>query len=179
MGRILFEEKQPMKNKWIMILLFVISLTTIVYLIFVTFQQIAHGVPFGEKPISNFGLIALVTGITSLLVSLNWFFLISFLQIRIKDNCFHYQFYPFMFSEKPIRKDEIKQYQMININPIYKFGGYGHRKKFLKKSIGMFIAGRDAIEIIKNDGRKITIGTQRPLELEKAVNTFMNKPEDF
>ena len=82
------------------------------------------------------------------------------LTVRVSPLCIHYQFFPFHFKERILKKEEIKDFQEIKYNPIIDYGGWGIRWGIKGKAYN--VKGNKGVRILKIDGKKILFGSQLP-----------------
>ena len=65
----------------------------------------------------------------------------------------------------------------ITYNPIMDFGGWGYRVSWKGKGTALNVKGNKGIELILKNGKKITIGTQKPEEAMHAINSYFQASE--
>ncbi|MEZ7497845.1 DUF6141 family protein [Flavobacterium sp. Arc3] len=156
---ILFSERQRFKKIWLWLILiginglFIFSLT----------KQVIFRHQFGDKPISNIGLI-LVT-ILTLLFSFLFFSLR--LETNIKTDGIYVRFFPFQLGFKYYPWDKINQSFVRQYNPIREFGGWGIRG--LGKNRALNVSGDIGIQLVMQDGTRLLIGTNK---VEEATLTL-------
>src|SRR5690554_325429 len=118
-SKILFREKQRFTQWWIW-LIYVVFLAVFVSGIYI---QIIKGEPFGDKPMSDLGLIILSVFMI--------FFMLLFLSFNLKTQITHskiyFKFFPFHLKEREYLISDIEQMEVIRYRPIIEYGGWGIR----------------------------------------------------
>lgn len=155
----IFRETQRFTQWWIWlihILILAIFFTGI-------YIQIINGTPFGNKPISDAGLI--ISSVFMLLLVL--LFLSFNLKTEITSNKIHFKFFPFHLKEKEYLISDIQEMEVVKYSPIREYGGWGIRGFGSNKAFN--VKGNMGLKILFKDGTKRLIGTQKPKELEKVI----------
>lgn len=112
--------------------------------------------------------LALVVGVTggvSLLIAR------VRLLTRIDGYGIHYRFTGFM-RWKQIAWAEIDKAELRKYNAITEYGGWGYRRRWYKKGIGLTVGGDQGIQLQLIDGKKILLGTHQPEEAAAALARF-------
>lgn len=150
-----FKEVQKFTQWWLWLILIVIFLIPIYGL----YRQIIQNEKFGDKPISDKGLvIAAVISFTILIL-----FWLTKLTTEINCNEFIFKFSP--FYRKVVQWKDVKSAKVLN----YGFaGGYGIRL-FTKYGTVYNTRGNKGVAIELNDGTKFLVGTQKMKELKEVV----------
>jgi hypothetical protein len=152
--KIEFKEKQKFTQWWIWLLLIGLGAIAVYGII----QQILFGVDFGDKPMSNIGLI-IFTLFVFVFIYFNWYMTLI---TEITNEGIKVRFVPFV--KKEIKWNDLKSAKIIN----YGFVGYGIR---LGSKYGTVynMNGNKGLAVELNNGKKFVIGTQKELELKKVV----------
>jgi len=157
--KLFFQETQRFTQWWIWlihILILAIFFTGI-------HVQIINGVPFGDKPMSDLGLI-ISTVFMLLLVLL---FLSFNLKTQITSTKIYFKFFPFHIKEREYLISDVQEMQVVKYRPIGEYGGWGIRGFGSNKAFN--VKGNMGLRIFFKDGTKRLIGTQKPEELEKKI----------
>ena len=151
---IIFEERQKFTQWWFRMIL--IGLGIIAAYAF--FTQIILGEQFGNKPMSDVGMVFFVIGVFGFIYFNCYMTLIS----EINEDGIKMRFIPFV--KKNIQWSGIQSAKIVN----YGFVGYGIR---LGSKYGTVynINGNKGLAIELKNGKKFVIGTQRESELNKAL----------
>lgn len=84
------------------------------------------------------------------------------LRTRIDQHGVHFQMRVFHWKEQTIPWADIDQIYVRQYSPVAEYGGWG--MKGVGKNRAYNVRGNYGIQIVKKDGRRILIGTQRPDE---------------
>lgn len=167
-----FNERQKFNQIWIWVLLLSSTAFAQTIISVDAYQQLIQGKPFGNQPMSDMGYLffylvgsGMLFGAVALVYSMT-------LETKIDRNGFHYKFFPFIWSWKTLRKEDLTHWAVVESNPLTDFGGWGYRFNW-KGATAMNIRGSNGIRIGTN-GKKFLFGTQKPIELKKAMDKLMN-----
>ena len=154
----LFLEKQRFRQWWILALL----LGPACLIIYGLVTQVFMGITFGDKPMSNGGLIAVA--VFQLI-----FTVLFFMQImitRIDANGIHIKFKPYHRRWKFYPWHEIVDCDVKVYSPMLEYGGWGLRAGAYNVSgkVGMLIKFKSRSSLM--------IGTQKPDELKKVLEAL-------
>lgn len=163
---LLFSEKQRFTQWWFWLALVLINGV----LIFGMVQQLAFAQPFGNKPISDSGLL-IVAGSLLILDALLFF---TQLQTRISENGIDVRLFPFHFKYKHFNWPDIENAYVRQYSPISEYGGWGLRYSLSQKGKAYNISGNLGLQLEFRDGKKLLIGTKKPEEL-KAILQQLEK----
>ncbi|NQZ75730.1 MAG: hypothetical protein HRT61_06400 [Ekhidna sp.] len=155
-GRILFKERQSFVGTWMWYLVIGICLLSLGA---TTFSFL---IGRGTEAVIGLIIVTLVTGtITSLLYR-------SKLEVQIDSNNVYYRFVPFVNSEHSISKEDVKEIYVRNYKPIWEYGGWGYRVR-PGKGKALIVSGKEGLQIIFQNGKKLLLGTQKSESLKYAV----------
>ena len=153
--KIEFKEEQKFTQWWLWLILIGIG----VFPIFGIYKQLIIGEKFGDKPMSDFGLIIFSVFIISL-IAMFWFMR---LKTEIDQNEIRINFFP--FTKKRVNWKEIKSAKIVNYGFV---GGWGIRL-WTKYGTVYNTKGNKGLAIELLNGKKFLIGTQKESELNKIV----------
>lgn len=161
-NEILFKERQRFKQWW----LWLIFLGINGFFLFGVFKQVISGQQFGNKPMSNEGLI-LLTGIVILLT----FLLINcHLDTIIKKEGVYVRFFPFHLKFKHYEWTELRKSFVREYVPIKEYGGWGLRLGMFTNGTAFNISGNQGLQLEFINNKKLLIGTNKPDELTKILS---------
>jgi hypothetical protein len=169
-----FIESQRFTQTWLILILIIALIVPLGIGIYGIIQQLIYSIPFGDKPMSDLGLISFTIGM--FLLTLLTFFIK--LVTRIDEKGIHYQFFPFHFSMKTISWNEISKIGIRTYLPISEFGGWGLRGGFFfnkGKEKAVNISGNIGIQLIFKNNKKLLIGTQQKTAVESVLKTYQHK----
>lgn len=166
---VFFREEQRFPREWV----WLIVLTTGVPLVMIfgwgLWQQIVRGVPFGNQPMSDGGLIAVASLSIGGIAAIVWLFLAASLVTEVREDGLWIRFRPFhrkAFAIGPVVAVEARRYR-----PIVEYGGWGIRYGWKEPGARAYnVAGNEGVEVTLAGGTKIMIGSQRPAELKAALD---------
>ena len=145
----IFEETQMMDHPWIWVVLGVMTVVTLVPLILTLQSLWAFLIPSA--------FLVLVLSMISALK----------LYTRIDDDGIHYRMMPFHLKEKTIPWEEIDSVRVRKYSPILEYGGYGIRMG--RNGMAYNVRGNQGIQIVKKNGRRILLGTQKSDDVIKLL----------
>lgn len=169
-----FKEEQRFTQSWLIIIIVLATIVPFLIGVYGVYQQIIMKVPFGDKPMSDVGLI-IFTVCMFLFSTLVFFFKLT---TRIDEKGIHYQFFPLHFSLRTISWNEISKAGVRTYLPISEFGGWGLRGGFFfnkGKEKAINVSGNIGIQLVFKNGEKLLIGTQKKEEAASVLNTYLYK----
>ncbi|HLP95158.1 MAG TPA: hypothetical protein VK168_14040 [Saprospiraceae bacterium] len=160
----LFTESQRFAQSW----LWIILIGTLFIPVLGLYQQMVVGVPFGNNPMSNAGLAAMLL-FEFVLLYLFWSIRLN---TEIDQQELRFAFRPFI--RRSILWSDVKTAQVVNYGFV---GGWGVR---YSGSYGKIynVNGKYGLALELKSGEKICIGTQKPEELKEALRKIglLNQP---
>ena len=174
MSRTYFEEVQTVReNPWILMLMAVSALAAIIPLGSGVYWQLAKGEPWGDKPLSDEGLILLFVFIV-LVCLLSIFIVLSIrLEVKIDDQGIHYRFRPIKWRWQLVIKEEIETFSLENKFKFFEAPGFGYHRNRISRTWSFRIAGSRHIRVKLRNGRKLLFGTQNGEEFHRALKKIM------
>jgi Family of unknown function (DUF6141) len=161
---VLYTEKQRLNQWWLWAILLGINGIAVFGLI----KQVILGDTFGSKPMSNIGLIAFML----FTVAFAYFFTQIKLVTQITQEGIAIKFTPFQFKFKLYKWSEIANCYVRKYQPLWEFGGWGI--KYGSNGMAYNISGNMGIQLEFLDNRKILIGTNKPDEVQKVIQSIEN-----
>lgn len=150
-----FEEEQKFTQWWLWLILIPIGIIPI----FGIYKQLILGEKFGDKPMSDFGLILFSIFIFSLI----GLFFIMKLKTSIDKNGIQMIFFP--FTRNRVEWNEIQDTKVVNYGFV---GGWGIRL-WTKYGTVYNMKGNKGLAIELKNGKKFLIGTQKEVELNNVL----------
>jgi hypothetical protein len=160
-SELLFSEKQRFNQWWLWIILLGVN----ALFVFGVFKQVILGQQFGDKPMSNTGLILVALGTILLSVLFLNFRLIT--QIR-KDGVY-VKFFPLHLSYRKYPWENISKAFIRTYNSLSEYGGWGVRYSLGDKGKALNVSGNKGLQLEFVDKKKLLIGTQKPEALENVL----------
>lgn len=149
-----FKEKQKFTQWWLWLFLIGIGL----FQVYGLFKQLIKGENFGDKPMSDIGLI-FFTIVPFGIIILFWYMK---LETEIDPKEIRIRFTPLV--KKVFKWEDVKSATVLN----YKFVGYGIRL-FTSYGTVYNTKGNTGLAIELKNGEKILIGTQKGNELAQII----------
>jgi len=157
-----YQEKQRFNQWWLMLLMGGVSI--LIY--YGSISQWITGIPFGDKPLSDMGLLFPVVLIT--VVNLGMF--AGGLTTRVDEKGIAVRFTPFIWKEKFYSWTDLAEVKVREYRPLAEYGGWGVRG--FGKNRALNVSGNKGLQLVMKDGSKMLIGTQKPEELEDFLKSL-------
>lgn len=164
---ILYIETQKFNQLWLWALLVGILIIEIVFIGYGLLKQIVFKEPWGDKPMSDLGLVLFAVWAIGIPMIVMYMFSITSLEIRIYPSGVYLRYFPFHIKYRCIPWDSIDEIVGRKYNPILEYGGWGIRWHL--NSWAYTVSGNHCIELRKGK-KKIILGTQKLGELMSAIN---------
>ncbi len=161
-NEILFTERQKFKQWW----LWLILLGTNGLFLFGFFKQVVSGQKFGDKPMSDTGLL-IATGLIFLLTLL---FVNFRLDTQIKMDGIYVRFFPFHLKFKYYSWEIISKSYIRSYSAITEYGGWGLRLGLFGKGLAYNVSGNKGLQLEFKSKNKVLIGTNKADELAEVLN---------
>jgi len=159
---ILFSETQKFA-RWLRWLLIVDTLMVAAILAFIMIKGPAESEPFIW--ISWVLLVPALIGIGF------WF---CRLETYVKPDGLYVRFFPLHLRYKKFTPDQIAEYRTREYNPLLEYGGWGIRYS-LTNGKAYNIYGNKGLQLVFRDGKKLLIGSARPVDLTAAMDKLFKK----
>jgi len=161
-NEILFNEKQHFRQWWLWLILLGVN----GFFLFGIFKQVVGGQPFGDKPMSNTGLLIS----TALSILLTIMFISFRLETNIRKDGIYVRFFPFQMKFKCYRWNTLTKSFVRQYSPIAEYGGWGLRFGLFGKGKAFNVSGNKGLQLEFTNHKKLLIGTNKPNELTEALN---------
>ncbi len=170
-SELLFLETQKFIQLWMWVLLIVLFGTQFVWIGFAIYQQLFLNEPWGNKPMSNIGLIFTVLWVSFVMVLIVGLFLTTRLETRVYRDGIYFIYFPFHKKYRKISWDQLDEILGRKYRPLIEFGGWGIR--WGHKKWAYTVSGNECIELRKGD-YKILVGTKKLNEFLSALDRAQN-----
>lgn len=158
---VFFREQQKFDQLWVQLLIFV----PVAIVWYGAIQQLVMGIPFGNNPASDDGMILL-------LILFGVLFPVFMLSLRmiteVRDSGLYIRFYPFHLSSRKFPFESIRSYEVREYHPLKEYGGWGIR--FGLKGQAYNVSGNKGVFFEFSNGKTLMVGSQRPDELAAAIS---------
>jgi hypothetical protein len=170
MNKVLFKETQQFKQGWNLYLILITNISLLIFLFYALYQQVAKGIPVGDRPAPNGVLVVLII----VMIVVLWVSLVMKLEVCIDLDGIHYQIFPIIRKDKLISKMEIQRYEIRKYSAVLNYGGRGIRLGIGRKWEKAFMAsGNIGLQLYLANGKKVLFGTQRPQAIIYAMDEMM------
>ena len=173
MERTYFKEEQRFTQWWLWLLLTASFAVSAGPLWYGYHSQISTGVPWGDNPTSDNGLLIIAILVTLLMGGILLLFTFSRLYLEIREDGIYFRFPPFVRKWRKIHRDEIEKYTVGKYNPIGEYGGYGVRRSYGRHGKAYNVSGNLGLRLTLRNGKVVLFGTQRKQALEYAMQKLM------
>jgi hypothetical protein len=146
-----FEENQKFNQWWLWVIL-------------LSFPIISVG-PFDENEINVYYVL--------IGLAIPLLFYLFELRIKVNEDGFHYQFFPFHLKFHTIKLTEIESFKAMEYSPLKEYGGWGIKYGFKGKAYN--VSGNKGVKVFLKNGANIMFGSQKYKELEKALKKIKHK----
>ncbi|MDY3364411.1 hypothetical protein JSO61_009115 [Riemerella anatipestifer] len=161
-NEILFTERQRFKQWWLWLILLGVN----GLFLFGVFKQVIGGQQFGDKPMSNAGLLV-ATGLT---IAFTLLFVNIRLDTTIKKDGIYVRFFPYHLKFKYYSWDSLTKSYVRQYSPLTEYGGWGLRLGLFGKGTAFNVSGDKGLQLEFSNNTKLLIGTNKPDELTETLN---------
>lgn len=161
-NKILFTERQRFRQWWLWLILLGIN----GLFLFGIFKQVIGGQKFGDKPMSDVGLL-IGTGFAFLLTLLFFNFRLDTL---IKNDGIYVRFFPFHLKFKYYPWDILTKSCVRSYSAITEYGGWGLRLGLFGNGTAFNVSGNKGLQLEMKSNAKLLIGTNKADELTAVLN---------
>ena len=161
-----FREVQQFRQRWLWIFLLFTSLFIVILFGYGMIKQLAFGHAWGNRPMSNTALAIVGMVVIVFIAGLIYLFYTMKLITEVRDDDLCVQFSP--LSQQVVNFDSVRRCEVLIYNPIKDYGGWGIR--YGKRGKAYNVSGNRGVQIEFHSGKPLLIGSQKPEELEKAIN---------
>lgn len=163
----LFSETQRFRQSWVLLLIGGIAF--IAWYSF--FQQIVCGIPFGNNPASDTGVVILFIGLGVFLPIL--FLFIMRLEIQVTQRALWFRFFPLHFRWREVPLDTIADVKAGVYRPMLEYGGWGIRLGI--KGVAYTVSGDRGVQVTLKNRKSFLLGSNRAEEMESLLLSVIRK----
>lgn len=165
----LFQEVQQMRQNKIIWLVFVLYPLVALMILWGTFSQLVLDKPFGDNPTSDLGLI--LTNIFTFVImgGIFWLLMAANLTTEVRTDGIYVRYPPFVRKFQAYHWDDLAEIYVRKYRPIWEYGGWGWRAGLMGKGQAYNIRGNQGLQFVMQNGKRLLIGTQKPDELQEAI----------
>ncbi len=166
-----FYEAQQFRQWWFWSIIGITTVGVLLFNVTAFYNQIILGIPYGDKPMSDTGLILFSILSLALTVGLAIAFYNAKLEIRVERYGISYRYLPFIREWRFIAKENIMSWKVGSYFP----PGYGITLGFRFTTYN--VSGIAGLELKIANRRNIRLGTRKPEELRRALQQMTNSEE--
>jgi hypothetical protein len=163
-GECTFYEVQRFRQLWVWIVVFFIAALSWYSFI----QQIVFGEPFGNNPAPDW-MVYLLLAIFGIIFPA-WF-LVMKLEVMVSDTRLSFRMFPLHPHWKEMAAEDLESAMAVVYRPFREFGGWGIR--YGKQGLAYTVSGDRGVLVRLVSGRSFLLGSERPLELETALEDLI------
>lgn len=162
-----FYEKQCLRQMWIWAIALAASLALFCIPVYGLYTQLIAGQPFGNRPMSDAGLIVFALFTCSIAIALPWLLYTTHLTVWVSDEYIHIRYFPFVRKRIPLR--HIAHAGVRTYHPVLEYGGWGIRMSLRGRGWAFSVSGNRGVQLHFKSGKRMLIGSQKPEELLRAI----------
>ena len=159
-----FHEEQQFRQMWVWIILIIPT----IILWYIAIQELVFGNTVGNSNMSKEMMFAFWFGFG---VLFPLFFYKLKLITQVRRDGLYIKFAPIHFSFKKIQLDNLKRNFVRNYDPIIEYGGWGI--KYGKNGKVYNVSGNRGVQLEFMDRKNILIGSQKPDQLNSAIEQYL------
>ena len=179
MAKIVFSERQSFRQiVWIWVIIIPVAFLSVLGISLGFYQQIIQGEPWGNEPMSDGGLIAMLLVAVIAQALAIWIVSSLELKIEITREEFRYRFFAYFTGWNTLTRDQISAYSVEKYS-FWKGKGIGYRKNIITKSVRMIIRPASILTLRTKEGKTLMLSTENKEDLERAMHKLMSKSENF
>lgn len=170
MNKILFREKQQFRQWWFIVLILTATVPSMIMIIYALYQQTVRGIQVGDSPAPNSVMIIVFIALCIIL----WVYFSLKLEVWIDQKGIHYRFFPLIYKNKLISREEIHRFEVRKYSPVFDYGGWGIRSGFGRKWGKAYnVSGNIGLQLYLTNEKKVLFGTQRSQAIMYAMEAMM------
>lgn len=173
MVKIFFKEEQKFGSRPLFLSMGVIYAIPTVYFMTSFYHQFILKQPWGDKPMSDTGLLLTALLVFAVLVGSAFLLFSSKLVVEVTAENIHFTFWPYFKKAKSYSKSDIERYEIREYKPIIEYGGWGMKQGKKKVGKAYNVSGKIGLQLYLKNGKKVLIGTQRGEAFLHAMNKMM------
>jgi hypothetical protein len=159
----LYRETQRFGQAWIVLIVGGIA----AMMWFAAFQQFVIGKPFGDNPAPDIVLV-ITLGIFGILFPV--FFFTMKLVTEVREDGIYVKFFGFHRKWHRFGFEDMERCWARTYSPLLEYGGWGIR--IGKKGRAYNVSGKQGIQIVFREGKRLLIGTQNPEQFITTVYSY-------
>lgn len=179
MNRLLFSEQQSFRQVlWIWLIIIPVAFFSLITVLYGFYQQVILGEPWGNEPMSDVGLTAML--LITFIVQAFAMWIVASLQVRIEitQDEFRYKLFAYFTNWNVLTRDQIQSYS-VGKYTFWKGRGLGYKKDLFSKTVRMIIKPGNILTLETTEGKTLMMSIDNKEELERAMQKLISKSENF
>lgn len=159
-----FQESQKFKQWWVWAIIFIVDIIALItiYNFVLDFKDNLQEIP----------LIISIILILFTIVAINFLFIYSKLETKIDSSVIHIKYFPFHFKYQHYSWEDLDKVYVRQYSPIGEYGGWGYRFSIIGRGRAFNTSGDMGLQLIFKNGKKLLIGTQKPIEIREFLQNL-------
>jgi hypothetical protein len=141
---------------------------SVLFIVLSTHHQLILGEPVGNRPLPDWGLILANVFILLVGVLVPVAVMTFKLRVAVSPDRLTVDYGILARNQAPV--SDIERAEAVDYRPIRDYGGWGLRSSFRSGRRAYTVSGSRGVEVDLVDGRRWLIGSQRPVELVRAID---------
>ena len=173
MAKVLFKEEQKFGSQSLYLSMGIIYAIPITIFIIAFYYQFILKQPWGDKPISDTGLLVTALLIFAVIIISAFLLFGSKLVVEVTNETINITFWPYFKKGISYSMTDIERYEIRKYKPIKEYGGWGVKQG--KKGVGKAynVRGNIGLQLYLKDSKKVLVGTERGDALLRAMKKMM------
>lgn len=173
MSKIIFAEEQKFGSPLLYLSMGVIYGGTVIFFLIALYKQFVLDEPWGDKPMTDSGLITGLVCILGVFILSAYFLFGSRLKVEVTTSNINFSFKPMIIKIIVFKRNDIEKFEVREYKPIKEYGGWGVKVGNKKTGKAYNVSGNIGLQLYLKDGKKVLIGTQRGDAIQRAMNKMM------
>lgn len=171
-----FEEVQRLRDRpWILVPILAVALSATLPLYYGLYWQVGHGQPWGDKPMSDAGIVFMTVFVSASVILLGFVLLTLRLEVKIDAAGIHYRMYPVKQRWRTVSLDQIEKYELKRRYNLFESAGIGHHRNVIQRSRSFKMWGGKHLRLTLTNGETLMLGTTDLTGLDWAMRKLTNK----
>ncbi len=175
MSKLLFREEQKFGSRVLYLSMGVIYSIPVAIFGSAFYYQLYLGIPWGDKPISDGGLVVIAFFVLFILAGSAYLIFGSKLVTVVTGNEIRVTFKPYFYKPVVFDPEDIDRFEIRTYKPIREYGGWGVRYGGKNNGKAYNVRGKTGLQLYLQNGKKVLIGTQKGEPLNKAMKKMMER----
>ena len=152
-GNVRFREVQRFRQAWLWAVAICVSLLSVGLFGYGMFQQLVHGKPWGDNPMSDTAL--LIVGPLMILFGTGILVLFCVMKLitEVRDDGIYIRFFPLHRRFHRMPWEDVSEYEVRTYRPILEYGGWGIRYGIKGRAYN--VSGNRGVQLVLHEGKRL------------------------